>query len=364
MRQAFLGLLALGLMAASGLAQARAAEGERTFFPAPAQQARVLNLTAATDLEAMAPLIRGFQKTAPDVAVDFRDMVTNDLFEKAERACAEQRTEADLLISSAVDQLVALANDGCVLAHRSRETSALPAWANWRDEVFGFSFEPAVIVYDSRHVPPEDVPESHAALADLLRLKPDRYRGKIGTYDISKSAIGYLLAFYDSQQAPMTYGRLLESFGRAGTLTRCCNKDVLDALEDGRIEIAYNVLGGYAYAFHLQHPYLRVVVPHDYTIVLSRGMVIPKQAAQPDLARRFVDYLLSAEGRAVTDRQAFYFSAAKPLPDDVTGPKALMASGIGRPIAIGSALLAARDRAQRERFIAGWVDVIGPDQSR
>lgn len=160
----------------------------------------------------------------------------------------------------------------------------------------------------------------------------------------------------------MTYGRLPESFGRAGTLTRCCNKDVLDALEDGRIEIACNVLGGYAYAFHLQHPYLRVVVPHDYTIVLSRGMVILKQAAQPDLAQRFVDYLLSAEGRALADRQAFCFSASQPLPTDVIGPKSLMSSGIGRPIAIGSALLAARDQSQQERFIAGWVDVIGSGQ--
>ena len=32
-----------------------------------------------------------------------------------------------------------------------------PTWANWRDEVFGFTFEPAVIVYDSRRVPPEEI---------------------------------------------------------------------------------------------------------------------------------------------------------------------------------------------------------------
>ena len=48
----------------------------------------------------------------------------------------------------------------------------------------------------------------------------------------------------------------------------------------------------------------------------------------------------------------------KPLPPGVEGPEALMESGIGRPIRIGPALLAAQDESQRSSFIANWKHLI------
>ena len=50
----------------------------------------------------------------------------------------------DVVLSSGVDQLVKLANDGCARSIRSSEAQTVPRWANWRDEVFGFTFEPVV----------------------------------------------------------------------------------------------------------------------------------------------------------------------------------------------------------------------------
>ncbi len=188
------------------------------------------------------------------------------------------------------------------------ETERVADWANWRDEVFGFTFEPAVIVYDGRRVPPEDVPRSHVEIAELLRAKPDVYRNRIGTYDVRASGIGYLLAFHDALQAPTTYGRLLESFSRAEVVTRCCNSEVLGEIANGRLRIAYNVLGSYAYAASRRNPDLRVVIPRDYALILSRGALIPKLAANPGLAQRFLDYLLSARGQKVAREKAFFFS--------------------------------------------------------
>ena len=40
-----------------------------------------------------------------------------------------------------------LVNDGWTQPHRSADTTLVPAWANWRDEAYGFTLEPAVIVY-------------------------------------------------------------------------------------------------------------------------------------------------------------------------------------------------------------------------
>ncbi|TIP12101.1 ABC transporter substrate-binding protein [Mesorhizobium sp.] len=339
-------------------AMAGAVEGDRVTFPAQGDETGRLVIHAATDLEAMRPLLRDFQALNPGVAIEYSDYVTNDLFREAQQACAAGSSKADILLSSSVDQLVRLANDGCAQMHDSSGTQGVADWANWRNEVFGFTFEPVVFVYDRRSVPPEDVPRSHDGLSDLLRGKTDVYRGRIATYDIEASGIGYLLAFYDSRQAPTANGRLLETLSRAETVVRCCNNEVLGELAAGRISIAYNVLGSYAYAAALANPDLRIVLPEDYALILSRGAMIPARAAGAEFGKHFLDYLLSARGRQVARESSFFFSEDAPLPHGVEGPESLTGSGIGRPIRIGPALLAAQDEIQRHQFITDWKNVL------
>ncbi|TGQ32772.1 ABC transporter substrate-binding protein [Mesorhizobium sp. M00.F.Ca.ET.216.01.1.1] len=343
--------------------QAKALEGDREIFPAKGPDAGHLVVHAATDLAAMRPLIDDFQNIYPNIAIEFTDMVTNDLFRQATKVCAGEAEGADILLSSSVDQLVRLANDGCAQPHSSSETKGVPAWANWRDEVFGFTFEPVVFVYDRRTVPPEDVPVSHDALSDLLRRNPEKYRGRVGTYDIAASGVGYLLAFNDSRQAPTANGRLLETLSRTETVIRCCNNEVLGELVAGRISLAYNVLGSYAYAAARANTALGIVLPRDYTLILSRGALIPSRAPHPDLGKTFLNYLLSVRGRRVAQEKSFFFAEDAALPAGVDGPAALVESGIGRPIRIGPALLAAQDEIQRKTFIADWMELIGRTRS-
>ena len=335
-----------------------AIEGDRVVFPSVQQETDRLQIHAATDVEAIRPLLLDFQQLFPGVALEYVDYLTNDLFRDAERTCKNDTFFADVLLSSSVDQLVKLANDGCASPHVTPSTSRVPEWANWREEVYGFTFEPAVIIYDNRTVPPEDVPRTHDELADLLRMKPETYRARVGTYDIQASGIGYLLAYNDSRQAPTSYGRLLESLSRADAITRCCNNEVLAEFQKGNIRIAYNILGSYAYAAHLKNPALSIVLPRDYTLILSRGIMIPRRSTQKRLAGEFIDYLLSPRGQTVARKSAFFFSEQGPLPSGVDGSASMMESGVGRPIRIGPALLAAQDRAQRSRFIADWSSLM------
>jgi iron(III) transport system substrate-binding protein len=354
MRKRSLVMLALWLFATSSFG----AEGDRVVFAAPQQEKARLVIHAATDLDAMRPLVLDFQQMEPNLAVEITDYVTNDLFRDAVMACKNGSTTADILLSSSVDQLVKLANDGCAQPHQSFETASVPNWANWRNEVFGFTFEPAVFVYDRKRVPVEDVPKSHEALADLLRRKPSEYQGRIGTYDINASGVGYLLAFNDARLAPTVYGRLLESLSRTKAIIRCCNNEVLGEIASGNIRIAYNVLGSYAYAASLKNPDLKIVIPRDYALILSRGAMIPVRAGHPELGARFLNYLLSVRGRKIARDKSFFFANGFDLPAGVDGPVSLIESGIGRPIRIGPALLAAQDEAQRKRFIKDWQSLI------
>lgn len=50
-----------------------------TTFPAPGMEWRVLTLDNATDLAAFEPLIRNFQRIAPDVTIRFRIAPFGDL---------------------------------------------------------------------------------------------------------------------------------------------------------------------------------------------------------------------------------------------------------------------------------------------
>lgn len=344
-----LGCAAAVLLAVTGVAQAQTV----TRFPAIAAQVDTLSIHAATDLYALEPLIRDFQSLSPGTMVEIVEYVTNDLFSTAARICAEGGSLGDVFLSSSVDQLVKLANDGCAQRIEGPDLARAPRWANWRDEVFGFTFEPIVMVYNRDSMTEAEVPRTHLELAELLRRDPDRYRGRVGTYDVRLSGIGYLLAFNDARQTTTTYGRLLESLGRAQVVVRCCTSQILDEVAAGRLLIGYNMLGSYAYGRLQRGQPIGIVMPADYTLILSRGAMVPVRAPNPAVATRFVNYLLSERGQSVGRSESFFFGLDGSAPPGIEGPD-VVTSGIARPIAVGPTLLAVQDAARRKRFLEEW----------
>ncbi|MEH3147315.1 MAG: ABC transporter substrate-binding protein [Methylobacterium frigidaeris] len=339
------------------LAAPAARADETTRFPAPASESVVLALHAATDVTAMRPLIRDFQDTEPHVAVAYTEYVTGELFERMQAAC-RGAGGVDLVLSSSVDQLVKLVNDGCAARLGLAETDPLPRWTRWRDELFGFTFEPAVIVYNADTVPPEDRRRSRAELIELLRSHPDRYAGRIGTYDVTTSGIGYLFSAYDTRNGAV-FGRLLEALARADAVLSCCTTDLLARLADGRLAIGYNLLGSYAVAAIRRGARLHVVVPRDYTVVLSRAIFVPVSAPEPAAARAFVRYLLSERGQRVARATSFPFGLDGAAVAEAEGPALSPSSAAVRPIEIGPELLAIQDRAKRARLIGEWRGAMG-----
>lgn len=321
-------------------------------FSAPRTERSVLTIEAATDVSFMRPFILDFQAINPDVTVVYVDFISSGQFARAQRACARRLATADLYLTVSTDSLVKLANDGCAATLPKWLTGSLPAWAQWRRNVVAFSLEPAVFIYNTQAIPAERAPKDHLQLIEMLRADPQTWRGRIGTYDIEASGSGYVYASVDAHQTA-TYGRLIESFGRSEIRTYCCSNTMADAVARREILFAYNVQMSYAAAAQRAGKPIGVILPNDYQAILTRSVMMTRDARHREQAIAFIQYLTSARGQKIAAEQL------APLGGPTLG-RNIPTNGQLSPIAVGPVLLGLADEARRSRFIKEWTNAIAP----
>jgi iron(III) transport system substrate-binding protein len=313
-------------------------EEERLFSGAAAvAEVRVLS---TTDSDIAAPLIEAFLAARPDLAVRYVMASSREVH----AAIAEEGAPFDLVISSAMDLQMKLANDGLARRHGSEAAAALPDWARWRDLLFGFALEPVVTVVSLKGLDGLPVPQTRRELIALLRANPDRFGGRIATYDPHVSGAGYLFATEDARQTD-AFWRLAEVMGRLDAQLYCCSVDMLEDLEAGRILIAYNVVGSYAATFAARNPDAGVIELQDFTLALLRSALIPVTAPRPDLGAALLDFMLRPEGQAL---------ARGPTAFPLLDPGTIRLSAHIRPIRLDPGLLAGLDRMTRITFLREW----------
>lgn len=334
---------------------------ERLFYPAPGGEGARLRIHSATDRAAIEPLIRDFQTIRPDIAIDYVTLETQQLYDRAlEDAARPGGDRPDLLISSAADLQVKLVNDGLTQSHRPAAGPPLPAWANWRDEAFGFTFEPVVMVYNRALLADSEAPQTRDALIRLLRGDPARFMRRVATYDAASSGIGSLTAAHDAALFSQ-FWQLAAALGGVQVRLACCSSDILDMVERGEVLIGYNVLGSYARARAATGAPIGIVTPRDYTLVVSRVAVIPATARTPQLAGQFIDYLLSYRGQDMVAGGSVLYALASTVTREASssGLRAVTDAPL-HPIALGPALLAFLDPLKHHRFVRQWQSAILP----
>ncbi len=319
---------------------------------------KVLTILGTTDTPLFEHFIAGFQQQRPDIGIAYEEWDSRPLYEGF--LAGSLGATADLLISSASDLQLKLANDGYALAYDSPYLGPLPEWAHWRNEVFGFTFEPAVIIYNPDEISAAEVPRTHLTLAELLETQSERFRGRIATYDIALSGVGYLLAAQD-QTISSTFWRLTSAFGRVNAQFSGSSPAILNGVADGSLALGYNVLGSYAFARQAEGAPIEIVVPDDYVLVLTRSMLIPRDAVHADLARAFVDFALSPAGQAIAAGPTA-LGAVMPEGTGEWTSEAIAARGRGviQPIPLGPGLLVALDTLRRQRFLDTWQEIVSP----
>lgn len=327
-------------------------------LPRPSQPS-ALTIYSTTDTAVFDPVLRDFRKLYPDIAVCYVELDAAPLYERFLHEIAAGHPQADVLLSTSMDLQVKLVNDGYAMPHFSENAHTMPAWARWRDEAFGFTFEPAVMVFNRRAMAGQAIPRSRQELLQLLKRDPERWRRRIGTYDISRSGAGYLMASQDARQSS-EFGALIETFGDVDMQTEERTADLLDRLESGDLAIGYNLLGSYAQKRVDTGAPLVIVYPQDYTLALSRTAVLPKNAPNPASAHKFLEYLLSLRGQQVLAIRG----GLPAIRHEIEGPYgrlglAVAQVGLLRPIALGPGLLVYLDKQKRQHLLGSWRTIIG-----
>jgi len=136
---------------------------------------------------------------------------------------------------------------------------------------------------------------------------------------------------------------------------------VLASLERGELVLGYNLLGSYARRSVEQGKPLTIIYPQDYTLAVSRTVILPGNAPNPEGAHAFLEYLLSLRGQRTLSTQS-WLSAVRP---EIVGPYSQLGIaetqlGPLRPIALNPGLLVYLDQQKHRRLLESWQRTLEP----
>lgn len=258
-----------------------------------------------------------------------------------------------------MDQQAALVSDGYAMAYELPEIAGLPAWANWKNEAFATTYEPVVFIYNKDLVKPEEVPQTRADFAKLVSGDEARFKGKVTSYDIAKSGLGFFLATQDADASP-EFWTLAKALGARAPRLELTTAEMVRKVANGTALVGYNVLGGYAIARANANPKLGYVLPRDYTLVASRVMVANAKAAHPNAAKLWIDYVLSKRGQTVLAEKAHLYAIRDDVEGDNTAASLRKTLGTSeRPIALGPTLIGYLNNRNYRDFILQWREALG-----
>ena len=312
----------------------------------------------ATDTKAAHPLVKDFSALYPGITVEYNDMNSTEVYNRFISETAAGGKTADVTWSSAMDLQMRLATDGYAMPYKSPEAAKLPTWAVYNNTVYGTTFEPVVIVYNKRLVAENEVPRTHADFTRLIAA--EKFRDKVTTYDIEKSGVGFMFMAQDAQDFPQ-FPALLNAFGTARVRVQSSTGTMMERISSGENLVGYNVVGSYALVRAKTDPSIGVVLPKDYTLVLSRVQFISKNARNVNAAKLWVDYMLSPRGQAIIANESKLFAIRADVKGETTSAELIEMVGEKniKPIPVTPALLQYLVPQRRMAFLKQWKDTAG-----
>lgn len=309
-----------------------------------------LLIWSATDKGKAAPLLQAFGQRYPQVRVSYVELPAASINARYLAAIAGHGTIPDIIWSSGMDLQIKLTNDGYAETYLSPEARHLSRDTNWKNQAWGTTAEPIVLLYNRRMVAPDLVPHDRRSLTRLLVGDRNACRYRVASYDLNNSAVGFLYLSQDALASPDAW-QLIDAMRGCHRHLYAHAEEMLGAVRRGETAFAYNVIGSYALEEARKDPVLGIVLLRDYTLLMSRIALIAAPAPHPNSARLFIDFLLSPTGQA-----RLVDEGMPPVRNDVEGLPQLRRRDVPfRAIRVGPGLLTTQDRLTRQAFFRRWA---------
>lgn len=303
-----------------------------------------LRILSSTDIDVFDPVLSAYSSLNPSVSITYSTASSSDIY----RAVSKSDHDFHLIMSSAMDLQMKLVNDGFATPLSLFEKVDVPDWSQWQNKLYGFSLEPIGMVVSASHFNERNLPNTRRELVSFLRANHVNFSKKIVTYDVRSSGAGFLFATQDARQSN-SFWRLAEVMGGLGSQLSCCSGNMLDAVNEGDLLLAYNIIGSYAEKRSRLKKNLRVIYFQDYTHMLLRTVFMPSNVKSTATANNFLTFLLNDVGQNFIEKETDMLS----LRSDV-----LKDNPHYKPIRLDTGLLVYLDRLKRQRFLEEWSSAL------
>lgn len=300
-------------------------------------QERTVRLAGAVTEERIAPLMAALAERLPAVELSYQRLSSAEIAAAAKRS---GKAPFDIAILSSPDIAVSVANEGYAAPD---ETGGALASAQWRNEVFSFWSDPAVIVL-RREKFAGRMPRTRIELVRALEQNRAQLSRRIGIVNIGIDDVSYLLASQDSIRTSL-YWRLMRAFGAANARIYDTTDDLIEALQSGELDVAYNVPLSALPTNGTLLEGMEVIVPQDYVIAVPWVAFMPEGAPNIRGARAVLQVLLSPESKQALSAAGFCYPANFPGLENL------------QSIELGPELLVFRDMIKRSKFLDIWFQM-------
>lgn len=195
-----------------------------------------------------------------------------------------------------MDLQMGLVLKGDAQPHRSPEAHDLPAGAVYRDLAYATTLEPLLTLVNRGHFDARVPAGSLAELTTALESDPERFRGRVASYDIERNGLGFLALLHESLRS-VDFGAFMRILTACKPKVFGSNPALVEEVASGRAALGYHVLASYAVRAVRSNPSLGIAASSAPPLAVSRVAFIPDSAPHPSAARFFVDYLLSQDGQ-------------------------------------------------------------------
>lgn len=250
-----------------------------------------------------APILEGFEARYPWIDVETIDLGSGTVHSRWEAEQGSSSRTADILVSGANDRWASYGKDGLMEPYESPELAQLPDFAKPYPGVAVMSADPLVITYNAALLDEAQRPTGLASLAAAAEADPGTFDGRITTYDAARNSFG-LAAWWNYMDVKGEEG--WDTLRKIGPMIRgeTSGGPMNEKIATGEYVMGVAVSGITIFP-RLEQPggeILGFAFPDDGTIMMLRGMGIPKGAANMNSAKLFVDYALSTEGQTMVGK--------------------------------------------------------------